>query len=380
MEAIEALSSQHSARIQEIQQLRKRGTKVVGYIPNGYLPEEMIYAAGAVPVALLRGGDPEPVAVAAPYLGRFLDPFCRAQIGYHLLREETLYQMLDLLAVPVTDIHVRAIADSWDFYTQVEVFRLGVPHIKTESARDYYRDSLKLLKERLENLTGIRVTEEKLRREIQKSNQIRELFREISFSRKADPPPILGKEFIQFQHQSFFLNPDLAIETLQRLRQEVKEKKPVGAGRPRILLIGSTLARGDYKVLELVEETGAAVVAEEFSEGMRDYWHDVSLQGDPFQALAETYFEKRTPPAFFRGVVQERFAFFMKLIQDFRVSGVIWYSLLYRECYDVEGCIFRRHLEKFQVPLLAISSGYEASERGTMRTRIETFLEALKRG
>ena len=28
---------------------------------------------------------------------------------------KALYQMLDLLIVPVTDNHIRAIADSWDF-------------------------------------------------------------------------------------------------------------------------------------------------------------------------------------------------------------------------------------------------------------------------
>lgn len=70
-----------------------------------------------------------PVA-ASSYLARFLDPFCRAQIGYRVLNEEPVYQMLDMLIVPITDNHVRAIADSWEFYTDVEVYRVGVPHIK----------------------------------------------------------------------------------------------------------------------------------------------------------------------------------------------------------------------------------------------------------
>ena len=40
----------------DLEQLQGQGRKLIGYVPNGYLPEELIYAAGAVPVPLLRWG------------------------------------------------------------------------------------------------------------------------------------------------------------------------------------------------------------------------------------------------------------------------------------------------------------------------------------
>ncbi|PQP33341.1 hypothetical protein C6A37_13415, partial [Desulfobacteraceae bacterium SEEP-SAG9] len=81
-------------------------------------------------------GDHEAVAASAPYLARFLDPFCRAQIGYRMLGEEPLYQMVDLIVVPVVDNHTRAIAESWEMWTDVDLLKLAVPANKTKHGFD----------------------------------------------------------------------------------------------------------------------------------------------------------------------------------------------------------------------------------------------------
>ena len=379
MEAMEKISAHVGTRLQDLQQMRKKGQKIVGYIPNGYMPEELVYACGAVPVPLNRGGDPEPVAISASYLGRFMDPFCRAQIGYRVLKEEPLYQMLDLLVVPVTDIHIRAIADSWDFFTDVEVYRLGVPHMKTNHGLRYYSEGLELLKERLQKLTGVEITEKNLHKEIEGANRRRTLLRNLSLTRKTEPSPLRGRDFIRLLHQSFLADRTFLAEILESLAVEFRGLQALHSGGPRILLTGSTLAQGDYKVVDLLEEAGASIVMEEFSEGLREYWQNVGTEGDGIRALAEAYFAQKIPGAFFRGVMRERFNFLSTLTRDFKVDAVVWYSLLYRECYDVEGALFRKELEKLNIPLLQISSDYDPVEAGALRTRIETFVETLRR-
>ena len=134
MEAMDKLSSHLKNRLVELRKKKKEGAKIIGYTPGGFMPEELVYACSAVPVpvGLIRGGEHEPVLASAAFLPRFLDTFCRSQIGYRELKEETLYQMVDRLVAPITDNNIRAVADSWDFYTDVKVFRYGVPHAKTE--------------------------------------------------------------------------------------------------------------------------------------------------------------------------------------------------------------------------------------------------------
>jgi benzoyl-CoA reductase/2-hydroxyglutaryl-CoA dehydratase subunit BcrC/BadD/HgdB len=169
------------------------------------------------------------------------------------------------------------------------------------------------------------------------------------------------------------------MEDLASLRVGLKKRRPVGPSGPRIFLTGSTLAVGDYKVVDLIEENGASLVIEEFSEGMRDYWQEIGGEDIPLRSIAKAYFLEKTPPAFFRGVMKERFQALLSFVKDFQVDGVVWYSLMYRECYDIEGYFFRDPLEKIGIPLLKISSEYDASEAGALRTRLETFVEGLRK-
>jgi benzoyl-CoA reductase/2-hydroxyglutaryl-CoA dehydratase subunit BcrC/BadD/HgdB len=145
------------------------------------------------------------------------------------------------------------------------------------------------------------------------------------------------------------------------------------------MLIGSTLAQGDFKVVNLLEETGAAIVFEDFSEGMRPYSQMIDINGDLMQALAESYFMKRLPAAYARPSTRERFDYFLAKAAEFMVDGIVWYSLLYRDIYDMEGFLFEKSAKEAGFPLLKITSDYDYGEKEPMRTRIETFTEMIKK-
>ncbi|MBT4512082.1 MAG: hypothetical protein HOC20_07745, partial [Chloroflexi bacterium] len=81
MQTLEKISQHMKDRSSELRELKSQGKKIVGYFPCGYFPDEMVYAAGAVPVALNRGGDHEPVEVAGSYISRWIYTFGRACIG-----------------------------------------------------------------------------------------------------------------------------------------------------------------------------------------------------------------------------------------------------------------------------------------------------------
>jgi benzoyl-CoA reductase/2-hydroxyglutaryl-CoA dehydratase subunit BcrC/BadD/HgdB len=168
-------------------------------------------------------------------------------------------------------------------------------------------------------------------------------------------------------------------EILRAYAASLGAGKTTGQAGPRILLTGSTLALGDYKVVELLEEAGASVVIEEFCEGVRDYWEPVRTDGDLLSRLADRYFTQKVPGAFFRGATEERFAFLRKLIADFHVDGVVWYSLLYRETYGIEAHLFQKEADKINLPMLTVASDYDPADTGALRTRIEAFIETLGR-
>jgi benzoyl-CoA reductase/2-hydroxyglutaryl-CoA dehydratase subunit BcrC/BadD/HgdB len=376
METMKDLSTYLEGRVSELKRLREEGKKLVGYITGGFVPEELVWAGGAIPVGLNRGGEHIAVLKSTECIPRFIDAYSRAQIGYWAL-EEPLYRMVDLFVVPCTDKNASAIGDCWEMWTKTKVIKLGIPHNRRGYAFKYYVEGLQSLKEEIEKLTGNTITDDKLRKEIDLANRMRLLLRQISEMRKAERPPISGKDYVKLHHASFNTDRDFMVKSLESLSQELRGKE--GKKGTRIMLVGSSMAEGDYKIYDLLESAGADVVIEEFSEGMKPYWQEVESGGDLIEALADGYFRRRTPlPAFFRPATEDRVAFLLKLAKDFKVDGIIWYSMLYRDSYDIEGIYFGRIAEKEGYPFIKVVSEYDTAEHGQLRTRIEALIESIE--
>ncbi|MBN1614340.1 MAG: 2-hydroxyacyl-CoA dehydratase [Deltaproteobacteria bacterium] len=378
MEAIQRLAAHVKSRMGDLIRHKKQGGKIVGYSPGGYLPEEIVLAAGAIPVCMARGGDHTLVELAGAYVCRWLDTFCRTQIAYGASGEDPYYNVLDLLAIPITDNHVRAVSDILSYHTGLDIFPFGVPHMKEQAASDYYLHGINRFKEKMENLCSVSITEQKLKQAIELCNRERELFRNISLLRQANPSPVKGSDFVALHHGSLVADKEFMVDVLEAVYRHFQENAPLRESAPRLLFTGSTLAIGDLRVLNLIEGYGGKVVIEEFAEGLRPYWENVSLDGDPMAALADAYFTRRVPPAWFRPGT-ERLDFLLKLAGDYTVDGVVWYHLLYRESYKTESYYFPRRLKDGPgIPMIVIESDYDASEAGQLSTRIETFMHTLR--
>ena len=381
MEQLEKLAAHLLNRPAELRKAKKAGVKIIGYFPGEYVPEEIIYASGAAPLCLIHGGDPVAVNAALALTTRYFCPFARAQFGERLLKDQPYYNMIDLLVAPITCQHLRRTADLWEYYTEADIFRLGLPHEDgTEQGLKYYAQMLRLLKERLEELTGNEIVDEKLREAIDLYNKMRGLLKEISLMRKASIPPLSSLNFAKLNHASFYLDPAFMVELLTSLCDNLKQQRgdlPDGEA-PRLILTGPNLAYGDYKILELVEEAGGMVVAEEFCEGIRYYWENVEANGNLIQSLAIRYLEKRLPCAFMRPVAEERTNFLTQLAREFDAAGFIWYQLKYCETYDMEYYFFAQKMKEIGNPVLRLESEYDIADRGPLKTRIEAFIESLK--
>ena len=379
MKARDILSAHLKNRLTDLTQAKEKGQKIVGYTPGGYLPEELVLASGAIPICLIRGGDHSMVELAGAYICRWIDTFCRAQIGYGVSGEDPYYNIIDLLVIPITDNHIRAVSDVLEYNTNIDIFPFGVPHTKDNFTLKYYLHGITRLKKRLEELTGVKITDSRLSEAINLCNRERELLREISLIRKSQPSLISSKDFVALNHASLIADKKVMVDILESILKELKKQPVVPMDNPRVLLTGSTLSLGDDKVIDITEDSGGLIVIEEFAEGIRPYWEMVKFNSNLMEALADCYFTRRIPPAWFRPG-KERLDFLIKLSKDFNVSGVIWYQLMYRESYKIESYYFPGILKsRAGLPMLTVESDYDSAEVGPLRTRIETFIEIIRK-
>ena len=376
----EILDKHLKDRPAQLKKAKEKGVKIVGHFPGNYVPEELIYASGAIPVCLVHGGNLQSADAALSIVPHVICPFARAQIGERLLRQNPYYSMMDMLIAPVTCQHLRKVAEIWEYRNEMEIFKLGIPQqYGNDFEVEYYKSRLTALKDRLQALTNNEITDEKLSDAIRLYNRIRELLRKISLVRQTDPPGLSTQEFIRLNHASYYADPEFMAEILESVYREIREKQPAAkTGNPRILLLGPNIGYGDYTVLEMVQSAGGDIVIEEICEGVRYYWNDIDNQGEPIQALTKGYLVDRLPCAFMRNSAKKRLDFTKKLIKDFNVSGVIWYELLCCETYDSEAFYFAEKLSEHDVPFLILESDYSTAVTGQLKTRTRAFIEILK--
>lgn len=363
-------------------QIKAEGKKVVAHFVGDYMPVEMIHAAGAISVGLVYGGDSVAVDAAASVIYRQMCPFARAQYGYSVLKEIPYLEMMDLLAAPITCQHLRRAADLYEYHTDTPIFRLGIPQpVDGQRALDYFKGELGRLQERVEELTGNKVTDEKLRESIEIFRKIRDQLKKISELRKSQRPPITTTDFIRLNHWAHLADPKVMAEGLKSIYDELSAKEGPEVKGPRILITGPNIAMGDYRLLEMIDESGAKVVVEDIAEGVLFYWENVASNGDPMDALTDRYIVKRSNCAFVHPNMQRHFDFILKLANDFSVDGIVWYQLRQCETWSIESYFMAETLKKMtnRIPMIKLESDYDIADTGQIKTRIESFVETFRR-
>ena len=376
---LKSLAAHLENRPAQLREVKKNGIKIIGYFPGSYVPEEIIYASGAVPLCLTHGGSPKPADAALAVVTRVICPFARAQIGERLLKQNPYYNMIDMLVAPMTCQHLKKVAEVWEYNDNMEIFKLGIPHQHdTDLMLEYFTDRLRVLKDELQTFTGNDITDIKIAEAIALYNKMRELFKKISLLRRVSPSPLTSLDFIKLNHASFYADPVFMVNVLEAIYKELKDKHAGKTDAPRILLMGPNVGYGDYGVQELIKADGGEVVIEEICEGIRYYWNQIENEGDLFQSLAKGYLTDRIHCAFMRTSAKKRLELTLKMIKDFKVSGVIWYELLNCETYDSESYFFSQKLGELKIPVLILESDYSTTATGQLKTRIEAFIEILK--
>jgi benzoyl-CoA reductase/2-hydroxyglutaryl-CoA dehydratase subunit BcrC/BadD/HgdB len=156
--------------IDEIKEWKAHGGKVVGWLCD-YVPEELIYSAGLLPVRVSGVLKEIPVDDANAYLYTTTCSFVRTcfQLAY-----EKKYDFLDGFVAASNCDHARRLFDVWDRYIPTPYrYILSVPHTKLPQAQKFYERELIDFKKSLEDHFKVQISKEKLSESIQLYNRTR---------------------------------------------------------------------------------------------------------------------------------------------------------------------------------------------------------------
>ena len=348
----------------------KKGGKVMGYLCN-YLPEEIAYATGILPVRIL--GSHEPQDITEPHIFNMYCPFCRDCLAQGL---QGRYDYLDGLATGHTCMHMRQAFDSWVRHLPLSYsYYLYMPaHVQSKYAQDVLIEELKCFKQSLEEWTGNTISDKDLDRAIAIYNTNKRLMKQIYDLRKNDPPTISGIEAMEMVLTSMFMDKEEHSQLLQQALNELPKRKQNRESQIRLMLVGS--ANDDVGFTKMTEELGADVVIEDHCTSSRYFWTEIVPQEDRLAAIAACYINK--PPCPQKDLVERRrFSYLLGLAKDYNAQGAIVIQQKFCDPHEFDIPPIRSLLEKNDIPVLFLEFDLTIPA-GQFRTRIEAFLEMLQ--
>ncbi len=347
---------------------KKTGGKVIGWaIPDG--PEELILAAGALPLALLGAGIP--FSRADAHFQSFACSYSRS------LLEQITRGELDFVAAlifPHTCDAMRAldlVVKDLGRIKYVESFR--PPRLRdSEAAAKYLKEELGRIRGRLAEITGHSASDQEIR---QASETINELKTELmNLKKEMAAGRASAMEYFSAVSAGMAGDKPEVTKLVKELISESKSRKAEKAGKKPVILAGKVAE--PLELIAEIEKAGFLVVDELLVNGSRYVESLVDLKRDPIEGLIRAQFDK-IPVAGFYHRKETRSERILKRVKESNAAGVIYLLQKFCEPYEMEVVGVEEDLKKAGVKVLRLESDYQVSSLAPLRTRIDAFGEML---
>ena len=358
-----------------IKELKDKGMPVVGVFCT-YLPREIPQAMGAAVVGLCSVSD-ETIPEAEKDLPRNLCPLIKSSYGFAKTDKCPYFYFSDLVVGETTCDGKKTMYEMLAEFKPVHVLEL--PNKQTEAGIELYKNELIKFKELLEEKFETTITEEAIRAQIHERNEIQAALHRLQYVMTLDPAPVTGLDIVNTVYGSGFRmkTGELAAElnaVTDKIEAEYAAGKNIGK-KKRILLTGSPSGGAALKVVRAIEANGGVVVCFENCSGMKPLDPVDEENPDVYDALARKYLNIGCSCM---SPNPNRMALLEKLIDDFKVDGVVDLVLQACHTYNVETAMVRQLVkDKKGIPYTVVETDYSQADIGQINTRMAAFIELL---
>jgi len=381
LKTLDKISAALQSRPLELEQLRKEGKKVVGWLAYN-IPEEIIYALGLIPIRVGQGGDGRLVEVGARHISTKNCVFVRQALGQFAEKTDPYIQQLDLVAIDATCIQLYRLEELINFYFGYKTVVLGVPrNFATKEGHEYFRKEVEFFTKKLEEFAGVTLEQSKLEEAIDIYDGIREAIKTLYKYQSLDNAPLSWREVSSVINAGYNLDRAHYLELLKELIVEAEAKLSEPSGRreveARIFLSGSLIPPGDTKLVDIIEQLGGRIVGDDLWSGLNFFLNLEIKEPTPY-GVADAYLD-RVPHGslpYLDLKSDGRLANLKHQLQEFGADGIIYHTLRYCDAFTFKAGETKEVLGK--LPFLEIHTEYSGSDFEAIRTRVEAFIEMIK--
>lgn len=349
--------------------------KVIASFPV-YVPLEIIHAAGMLPVGIHGAGGKLEIDHADSRIQSFVCSIARSTLELGLQNKLTA---IDGFFFPSICDVARNLSGIWtsNFPNHLVEYIHLPQNMSSAASLPYYANELRRLVKKLEELGGLTVHEEQLRRSTILFNENRRLIRQLYKIKRTEPWKISTYELFVFLKYGTLISVEDHNEFLKHIIDEIKTSVCLQRDYIRVVLEGSFCEQPPLELLQVLEEAGCYIVDDDLLIQNRWFHHDVELDGDPYENLSCAYLRDSVYSSVRHYGDKPRKFGLIERFKNAKADGVIFCAAKFCEPALLDYVVLKDQLEKENINYLAFEFEEKMGVFESIRTQIETFVESI---
>ncbi len=351
--------------------------KVIGYMPV-YVPEELIHAAGMLPLGIMGGGDQMEVIHGDAYYQSYI---CRSPRSTIELGIAKRLDFVDGMLFPSICDVIRNLSGMWKLmFPEVYVRYVDVPqNYRDDIGGAFYRQEMQELLEALEELGGRKVSEDDLRASITVYNENRALIRDLYRMRSETPWQVPSAELYLLSRAGLVLPVEEHNAMLRDyLASVVDEERPI-KDNCRIVINGSFCEQPPLNLIKSIEMSGCYIVDDDYCLVNRWLKEEVPTDGDPLGNLAYAFLHNSADTAAKYAETEEDVgAQLVEIIKDTKAEGVIFAAPSFCDPALLWRPMLADKISEHNVPYISFKYAENSGQMAPIREQAGTFADSIK--
>ena len=352
----------------------RKSKKAIGCFPV-YTPEEVIHAAGMLPVGLLGGGGIE-IYSADSRIQSFVCAIARSTLELGL---KGRLNILDGVVFPSICDVARNLAGIWrrNFPTMFVEYVHFPQNITSAHAVEYLVSELLKLKTGLERMSGKKISNDDIANSIKIYNENRALVSKLYQLRTKKPWAISTSELYTIIRTGRFIPKEKHSIILQSVLDAIEKRERKQRDSLRVIIEGSFCEQPPIELLETIEEAGCYIIDDDLSLSSRWYEEPIQLNGNPLESLAYAYVHNAIKSSVRHNHTKPRDIVLVEKFRELKADGVIFCSAKFCDPALFDFVLMKNTLEREGIPYISFEFEEKMSAFDNVRTQIETFVESI---
>lgn len=350
--------------------------RAIGFLPV-YVPREVIHAAGALPVGIMGGGDQIEIVRGDSYFQSYICHLPRSVIE---LAVSGRLNALDGFVFPSICDVIRnlsgmfkvLLADKWVHY-------LDLPqNFDRASGGRFYRHEMATIANGVSALTGMEITDDRLRASIRLYNENRRALADLQALRVQSPWLVPATEYYLLLRASYMLPPEAHTAMVREYMRLSRTAQRSTQDNIRVMVRGAFCEQPPLGLLRTLERAGCYLVDDDFVLGARFIPDPLPEEGDPWQALIDGFLYKSLPTASKYDVNATKEAEIVQRARDVRADGVLLIAPSFCDPALLDQPMLARALDKAGIPYTSFKYAEDTGQFQVIREQAGTFADAIK--